>query len=139
MLGKDCDKACFVVLTFNCLQDQKKLMEALKHASTMIAELRTSLLSPKNYYDLCILPLFSVFVVIAHHRATTLTFLDMCAFDQLRHLESFLSEERQRGKKMSELYEVVQYAGNILPRMYVKNCALLNCLLFFFFCAQGIS
>jgi len=78
-----------------CL-DQKKLMEALKHASTMIAELRTSLLSPRNYYDLY-----------------------MCAFDQLRHLESFLSEERQRGKKMSELYEVVQYAGNILPRMYL--------------------
>ena len=43
----------------------------------------------------------------------------MCAFDQLRHLESFLSEERQRGKKMSELYEAVQYAGNILIRMYV--------------------
>lgn len=42
----------------------------------------------------------------------------MQAFDQLRHLESFLSEEKQRGKKMSELYEVVQYAGNILPRLY---------------------
>jgi len=58
MLGKDCDQPCFVVLTFIVLQDQKKLMEALKHASTMIAELRTSLLSPKNYYDLCILPFF---------------------------------------------------------------------------------
>ncbi len=43
----------------------------------------------------------------------------MRAFDQLRHLESFLSEERQRGKKLSELYEVVQYVGNILTRMYV--------------------
>lgn len=37
-----------------CL-DKNKLMEALKHASTMIGELRTSLLSPKNYYELCIL------------------------------------------------------------------------------------
>jgi hypothetical protein len=35
------------------VQDNKKLMEALKHASTMICELRTSLLSPKNYYELC--------------------------------------------------------------------------------------
>jgi hypothetical protein len=43
---------------------------------------------------------------------------DMQAFDQLRHLEAFLSEERQSGKKMSELYEIVQYAGNILPRLY---------------------
>jgi Vacuolar protein sorting-associated protein 35. len=37
-----------------CL-DSDKLMDALKHASTMLSELRTSLLSPKNYYELCIL------------------------------------------------------------------------------------
>lgn len=36
-----------------CL-DKNKLMEALKHASAMLAELRTSLLSPKSYYELCI-------------------------------------------------------------------------------------
>jgi len=30
-------------------------MEALKHASLMLGELRTSLLSPRNYYALCIL------------------------------------------------------------------------------------
>lgn len=33
--------------------DKNKLMEALKHASAMLAELRTSLLSPKSYYELC--------------------------------------------------------------------------------------
>src|SRR4051812_39357992 len=43
----------------------------------------------------------------------------MHVFDQLRHLESYLSEERQRGKRMGELYELVQYAGNILPRLYL--------------------
>lgn len=37
-----------------CL-DKNKLMESLKHASSMLNELRTSLLSPKNYYELCIL------------------------------------------------------------------------------------
>lgn len=37
-----------------CL-DKSKLMDALKHASTMLGELRTSLLSPKSYYELCIL------------------------------------------------------------------------------------
>lgn len=37
-----------------CL-DKSKLMDALKHASAMLAELRTSLLSPKSYYELCIL------------------------------------------------------------------------------------
>ncbi len=35
--------------------DKNKFMEALKHASNMLNELRTSLLSPKNYYELCIL------------------------------------------------------------------------------------
>jgi Vacuolar protein sorting-associated protein 35. len=37
-----------------CL-DRSKLMDGLKHASTMLGELRTSLLSPKSYYELCIL------------------------------------------------------------------------------------
>ena len=30
-------------------------MEALKHASNMLCELRTSMLSPKTYYELCAL------------------------------------------------------------------------------------
>jgi vacuolar protein sorting-associated protein 35 len=37
-----------------CL-DRSKLMDGLKCASTMLGELRTSLLSPKSYYELCIL------------------------------------------------------------------------------------
>jgi Vacuolar protein sorting-associated protein 35 len=43
------------VLVFFCTrpQDSDKLMDALKHASNMIGQLRTGLLSPKNYYDLC--------------------------------------------------------------------------------------
>lgn len=77
-----------------CL-DNQKLMDALKHASNMISELRTSLLSPKTYYSLYI-----------------------TVFDHLRHLELYLFEEKH-GKKMSELYELVQYAGNILPRLYL--------------------
>ena len=37
------------------LQDKGKLMDGLKHASNMLSELRTSMLSPKSYYELCIL------------------------------------------------------------------------------------
>lgn len=33
--------------------DKNRLMDALKSASTMLGELRTSLLSPKSYYELC--------------------------------------------------------------------------------------
>jgi len=33
--------------------DKNKLMDGLKHASDMLKELRTSALTPKNYYELC--------------------------------------------------------------------------------------
>lgn len=60
----------------------------------LTGELRTSLLSPKSYYEL---------------------YMSIC--DELRHLESYLLEEFQKGRKVSDLYELVQYAGNIVPRM----------------------
>lgn len=37
-----------------CL-DKNRLMDSLKHASNMLGELRTSTLTPKMYYELCIL------------------------------------------------------------------------------------
>lgn len=78
-----------------CL-DKSKLMDALKHASTLLGELRTSLLSPKSYYELY-----------------------MAITDELRHLELYLLEEFQKGRKVADLYELVQYAGNIVPRLYL--------------------
>lgn len=35
------------------LQDGGNMREALKHASQMLSELRTSKLSPQKYYELC--------------------------------------------------------------------------------------
>lgn len=78
-----------------CL-DKGKLMDGLKHASTMLGELRTSMLSPKNYYELY-----------------------MAISDELRHLELYLVDEFQKGRKVADLYELVQYAGNIVPRLYL--------------------
>ncbi|KAK3085900.1 hypothetical protein FSP39_010235 [Pinctada imbricata] len=78
-----------------CL-DKGKLMDGLKHASTMLGELRTSLLSPKSYYELY-----------------------MFISDELRHLELYLVDEFQKGRKVADLYELVQYAGNIVPRLYL--------------------
>ncbi len=33
--------------------DHNNLREALKHSSAMLCELKTSLLSPRNYFNLC--------------------------------------------------------------------------------------
>ncbi|PHJ22878.1 vacuolar sorting protein [Cystoisospora suis] len=76
--------------------DTDNLREALKHGSNMICELRTSLLSPKNYYELY-----------------------MLVFHELQHLSAFFSDRSRHHRKMSELYESVQHAGNILPRLYL--------------------
>lgn len=78
-----------------CL-DKTRLMDALKCASTMLAELRTSLLSPKSYYELY-----------------------MAITNELCHLELYLLDEFQKGRKVADLYELVQYAGNIVPRLYL--------------------
>ena len=52
------------------------------------------MLSPKSYYEL---------------------YMSVC--DELRHLEMYLLDEFQKGRKVADLYELVQYAGNIVPRM----------------------
>jgi vacuolar protein sorting-associated protein 35 len=76
--------------------DSGNLREALKSSSNMLAELRTSLLSPRNYYNLY-----------------------MQIFDELKYMESQFVEEQKRGRKMADLYESVQHAGNIIPRLYL--------------------
>lgn len=75
------------------------LRETLKFAGQMLGELRTSLLCPQKYYDLY-----------------------MQIFDHLRELTEFFQDLHQKGKKMNELYEVVQHSGNIIPRLYLLIC-----------------
>ena len=43
----------------------------------------------------------------------------MIIFDELGVLESHFIEEQKKGRKMSDLYESVQHAGNIIPRLYL--------------------
>jgi vacuolar protein sorting-associated protein 35 len=101
-------------------------MDGLKHASNMLNELRTSLLSPKSYYELCKLNLLIVKAVqnsvsfICTLNVFSLSFhilLDVSVSDELRHLEMYLLDEFQKGRKIPDLYELVQYAGNIIPRL----------------------
>lgn len=76
--------------------DQGKLMDGLKFASALLGELRTSRLSPKSYYEL---------------------YMVIC--DELRNLEVCLMDEFKKGRKPTDLYELVQYAGNIVPRLFL--------------------
>ncbi|KAI8469398.1 MAG: vacuolar protein sorting-associated protein 35 [Monoraphidium minutum] len=76
--------------------DEDNLREALRYSAAMLGELRTSYLSPQKYYELY-----------------------MQVFDQLAHLEAFFSDEHTKGRTYAELYELVQHAGNVLPRLYL--------------------
>lgn len=100
------------LLMRKCLDSKGKLMDALKHASTFLAELRTSILGPKQYYELYI-----------------------AVFDALNYLGDYL-RENHGSHHLADLYELVQYAGmyttswyeiqpltstlgNIVPRLYL--------------------
>ncbi|CAG8957619.1 hypothetical protein HYFRA_00010486 [Hymenoscyphus fraxineus] len=78
-----------------CLETPGKLMDALKCSSTLVSELRTSSLGPKQYYELY-----------------------MGVFDALRHLSAYLKDSHPVNH-LADLYELVQYAGNIIPRLYL--------------------
>ena len=80
--------------------DQEDVRLALKHASQMLGELRTSLLSPMNYYEL---------------------YMKVC--DELMYLEMFFREQTESGKQdVVALYQRVQNCGNVLPRLYLLFC-----------------
>ena len=55
------------------------------------------------------------------HSACHIPFLnkvkDMSVSDELSHLELYLVDEFSKGRKVNDLYELVQYAGNIIPRL----------------------
>lgn len=71
------------------------LLTFIPPSSTLVSELRTSSLGPKQYYELY-----------------------MSVFDALRHLSSYLKDSHPVNH-LADLYELVQYAGNIIPRLYL--------------------
>lgn len=80
-----------------------QLLPALKNCLNFLNELRTSQLSPKEYYELYI-----------------------AVFDSLEFLSNYLKQSHQRKMKkkddppfLADLYELVQYLGNIVPRLYM--------------------
>jgi vacuolar protein sorting-associated protein 35 len=76
------------------------LQEALKHATLMVAELRTGYLTPKVYYELY-----------------------MEVFDGLGFLELYFMTLHRAGVPLARVYEAVQLTGNVLPRLYLMITA----------------
>jgi vacuolar protein sorting-associated protein 35 len=76
--------------------ENNQLRFCLKESSIMISELKTSLLTPRNYYQL--------YTII---------------FDEMQYLEQYFKEEYRRGRKIKDLYESVQQASSIIPRLYL--------------------
>lgn len=81
------------------MREKKRIWEPTANeyycSSTLVSELRTSSLGPKQYYELYI-----------------------AVFDALRHLSAHLKDNHPVNH-LADLYELVQYAGNIVPRLYL--------------------
>ncbi|KEG11920.1 vacuolar protein sorting-associated protein 35 [Trypanosoma grayi] len=75
---------------------QREFINVLRSASHMLAELRTGMLAPQNYYELYVK-----------------------VFDEMQQLEQYIEEEYRRGRPLEEMYEVAQHAGCIVPRLYL--------------------
>ena len=43
----------------------------------------------------------------------------MMVFDELALLETHFIDEHKKGRKMADLYESVQHAGSVIPRLYL--------------------
>ena len=76
--------------------DKNDMRQCLKYASEMISELKTNLLSPKNYYQLY-----------------------TSIFDEIQYLQSYIKDESNRGRRLKELYEAVQQCISIVPRIFL--------------------
>ena len=80
--------------------EKNNLRQCLKETYSMLSELRTNALTPKNYY----------------HLFTTV-------FDEMIIVENFFSEEIKRGRKVRDIYDSVQQAVYLIPRLYLMITA----------------
>ena len=80
--------------------EKNNLRQCLKETYSMLSELRTGHLTPKNYY----------------HLFTSV-------FDEMQVVINFFQEEIKRGRKVHDLYDAVQQAVYLIPRLYLMIAA----------------
>lgn len=95
----------------DCLS-KGSLLPALKHCSNFLNELRTSQLTPKQYYEL--------YIAVYDALESLSAYL----------LQSFKSKQAKNGNStfLTDLYELVQYSGNIIPRLYMMIAVGSACM-----------
>ena len=79
--------------------ENNKLRNSLKYAKSMLDTLKSTTLSPSNYYQL---------------------FLSI--FDEMQYIYNYFREEARRGRRMKDLYDTVQQCENIIPRLFLLIC-----------------
>ena len=79
--------------------DNNKLRNSLKFAKAMLDTLKSTTLSPTNYYQLY-----------------------MTIFDEMQYIFNYFREEARRGRRMKDLYDTVQQCENIIPRLFLLIC-----------------
>ena len=84
----------------NSAIEKNNLRQCLKEAYTMLCELRTNELSPKNYYNLYI-----------------------SVVDTMLTIKNYMIEEINRGRRLIDLYDDVQQAQHVIPRLYLMITA----------------
>ena len=76
--------------------DRNNCRALLRETAHMLLELKSTVLTPSSYYQL-----YSV------------------CLDEMLNVLNFFKEEARRGRRMRKLYDIVQQASNIIPRLYL--------------------
>lgn len=84
----------------NTAMENNNLRQCLREAYTMLCELKTNFLTPKRYY----------------HLYTSV-------FDIMLNIKNYMSEEISRGRRLIDLYDSVQQAQHVIPRLYLMITA----------------
>ena len=80
--------------------DKNNLRQCLRESYILLSELRTNNLTPKKYYHLYI-----------------------SAFDVMLNIKNYMAEEIGRGRRLIDLYDSVQQAKHVIPRLYLMITA----------------
>jgi len=80
--------------------NKNNLRQCLKESYILLSELRTNSLTPRKYYHLYI-----------------------SAFDVMLNIKNYMAEEIGRGRRLIDLYDNVQQAKHVIPRLYLMITA----------------